>query len=423
MQETETFRSLDDWLPWLETLSPREIVLGLERVHEVLGRLALSRPRLVIHVAGTNGKGSCAAMLEAVLKAGGMRTGCYTSPHLVHYNERIRINGIPASDAAVVTALQRVERVREGVPLTFFEFGTLAALVAFDSAGVDAWILEVGMGGRLDAVNAVEPDASLITSVALDHCAWLGNDVESVAREKAGIMRRGKPAIFGSTTVPAAIPGHAGDIGARLLLAGRDFACEKSAADAWNWRGSRHQLTGLQRPALAGDIQKDNAAAVLAVIEALGLEQLLQVATVDAALGQLALEGRFQIIDGRWILDVAHNPAAARVLAAQLDRLPGNRRVTAITGMLADKDIGGFLEPLCTLVNRWIAVPLMSTRARSADKVAQEIANLCGRPCLIAGTVGEACEFAETHTDESDFILVTGSFFAVGPVLEWLRKK
>lgn len=423
VQETESFQSLDDWLPWLETLSPREIVLGLERVHEVLARLALSRPRLVIHVAGTNGKGSCAAMLEAVLQAGGMRTGCYTSPHLVHYNERIRINGAPASDDAIVTALRRVESVRDGVPLTFFEFGTLAALVAFDSAGVDAWILEVGMGGRLDAVNAVEPDASLITSVALDHCAWLGDDVESIAREKAGIMRRDKPAIFGAANVPAAIHEHAREVGAQLLLAGRDFACEKGPANSWDWRGSRHELTGLQRPALAGDIQMDNAAAVLAVVEALGLERLLRVATVDSALAQVALEGRFQIINGRWILDVAHNPAAARVLASQLGRLPGRPRVTAITGMLADKDIGGFLEPLCEFVDRWIAVPLTSPRAESAGKVAQEIANLCGRPCLIAGAVDEACDFAETHTGEGDFILVTGSFFVVGPVLEWLRKK
>ena len=178
-----SFDSLDDWLPWLESLSPREIVLGLDRVHEVMARLDIERPGLVINVAGTNGKGSSVAMLESILRAGGLRTGCYTSPHLSRYNERIRIDGLPADDAAVIAALEAVEAVRTDVPLTFFEFGTLAALQAFSTAGVDAWLLEVGMGGRLDAVNAVEPDGCLITNIALDHCAWLGNDIESIARE------------------------------------------------------------------------------------------------------------------------------------------------------------------------------------------------------------------------------------------------
>ena len=204
MNTTESFSTLDDWLPWLESLSPREIVLGLDRVQEVLERLDLGRPPVVINVAGTNGKGSSVAMLESLHRTAGIRTGCYTSPHLVRYNERIRIDGTPADDDAVIAALKAVEAARQDVPLTFFEFGTLAALKAFDDSGVDAWILEVGMGGRLDAVNAVEPDGSIITNVSLDHCAWLGDDVETIAKEKAGVMRKGRTGVqrAGQTPLP-----------------------------------------------------------------------------------------------------------------------------------------------------------------------------------------------------------------------------
>ncbi|MDH3440816.1 MAG: Mur ligase family protein, partial [Gammaproteobacteria bacterium] len=223
MKPTESFKSLADWLPWLESLSPREIVLGLDRVQAVLQNLDIARPETVITVAGTNGKGSSIAMLEAILRQQGIRTGSFTSPHVHRYNERTRIDGQPASDEAIISALATVESARGDTPLTFFEFGTLATLVAFAAAGVDAWLLEVGMGGRLDAVNAIEPDGCLITNVALDHCAWLGDDVESIAAEKAGIMRAGKPVVFGSTSLPDAIVRIAAETGADLVLAGRDF--------------------------------------------------------------------------------------------------------------------------------------------------------------------------------------------------------
>ena len=250
---TGSFTTLDQWLPWLESLSPREIVLGLERVRTVLDRLELQKPALVINVAGTNGKGSSVAMLEALLSSAGRKTACYTSPHLQHYNERIRIDGRSASDEQIIEALVTVEASRDDVPLTYFEFGTLAALAAFDAANADTLILETGMGGRLDAVNAVEPDACLITNISLDHCAWLGDDIESIAAEKAGIMRRSKPVVFGSRAVPEAIKMAAKDVGAELLLPGVDYDYQAvPGVTSWSWQGRSTALPELRPPSLSG---------------------------------------------------------------------------------------------------------------------------------------------------------------------------
>jgi len=425
MNQPGSFKSLSDWLPWLETLSPREIVLGLDRVHVVLDRLDLARPKWVISIAGTNGKGSSAAMLEALLGQNGTITGCYTSPHVSRYNERIRIGGEPASDEVIISALALVEAVRGDVPLTFFEFGTLAALVAFDSADVDVWILEVGLGGRLDAVNAVEPDASLITNVSLDHCAWLGDDTEAIAKEKAGIMRASTPVVYGSSELPNAISATAQQLDAVLQVAGRDFSFDENSdnADLWSWQGQRITLSGLQRPALQGRVQLQNAAAVLALLEALEMDHLLAPEIVSAALSGIRLEGRFQIVDKqcRWILDVAHNPDAARVLARLLTRQQTDGKITAIVGMLADKDVAGIISPLCDLVDSWIAVTVAGARAESASTLAGRIANMCGRPCLIAESTTDALQIAEKRAGADDLVLVTGSFYLVGPALNWLQ--
>ena len=425
MDQTGSFSSLDDWLPWLETLSPREIDLGLDRVLTVLAVLDLPRADRIINVAGTNGKGSSVAMLDALLANAGYKTACYMSPHVLRYNERIRIDGLAASDAEIIAAFQRVESVRGDVPLTYFEFGTLAALVAFAAAAADTLILEVGMGGRLDAVNAIEPDACLITNIALDHTAWLGADTESIAMEKAGIMRAAKPAVFGAAYCPAAIIEHATAIGADLRLAGEDFGFDKDPdAASWSWRGRQRKLAGLCQPALAGSVQIQNAAAVLALVEAMGLEQLLTTAAVNDAFGKLDLPGRFQVINARrtWVLDVAHNPAAAAVLAASLADLPHDGRITAVVGMLADKDVQGIVEPLSKLVDAWIAVPLQGARAEPVATLAQQIANLSKKPCRIAAAMPEALEAADRRAAPHDMVLVTGSFYAVGPALEWLQK-
>lgn len=424
MTSTVSFKKLSDWLPWLETLSPREIVLGLERVHVVLERLELHTPPMVINVTGTNGKGSSAAMLESLLRAGGSRTGCYTSPHVHRYNERICVNGEPATDEDIVKALTVVEAVRGDVPLTFFEFGTLAALVAFDNAGADTWILEVGLGGRLDAVNAIDPHACLITNVSLDHCAWLGNDRESIAREKAGIMRASTPVIFGSPDVPAAITRAANDVGAILRVAGQHFDFEEHAGEParWTWHGGENTLRNILRPALHGHMQLQNASAVLAVLESLGVVQMLGPDMVSNALSGTRLKGRFQIVSNkcRWILDVAHNPEAARILADMLATQSPSGRTTAVVGMLADKDIAGVIQPVAAFVDQWIAVTVAGSRAASATKLAATIANVAGKPCLIADSTNEALEMAREWSSPADTVLVTGSFYLVGPALEWL---
>ncbi len=424
MNQTGSFSSLDDWLPWLETLSPREIVLGLERVAAVLEALDLPRAERVINVAGTNGKGSSVAMLEALFANAGYKTACFTSPHVVRYNERIRIDGLDASDAEIIAAFECVQAARSDLPLTYFEFSTLAALVAFAQAGADTLILEVGMGGRLDAVNAVEPDACLITNISLDHTAWLGTDPASIAAEKAGIMRAGKPAIFGSAEHSDIIREHAARIGADLRVAGQDFRIqEDDSTGTWSWHGREYDLARLRRPALAGDIQVRNASAVLAVIEAMGFGHLLSTDEVNVAFGRLKLNGRFQVIKARrnWVLDVAHNPASAAVLAGTLGALAHDGPVTAVVGMLADKDVEGIINPLSKRVDTWVAVPLTGSRAELVTVLAQKIANITGRPCRIADSIPGALEAEDRRADPRASILVTGSFYTVGPALEWLQ--
>lgn len=417
------FRTLDDWLEWLETLSPREIDLGLERVVDVMGRLALGRAARVVHVAGTNGKGSCAAMLESLFSELGGVVGCYTSPHIVDYNERIRVNRAPVADAEIVAAFERVEAVRQGVPLTYFEYGTLAALVVFERAGAQSLVLEIGMGGRLDAVNAVEPDAGIVTNVTLDHCDWLGPDVETIAREKAGIMRAGKPLVFGSENVPRTIVAEAERVGAELLLAGRDFAWERAGDERWRWRGRAAALEGLAMPSLFGSIQLRNAAAVLAACEAMRLESLLATDVVNRAFGRVEVPGRFQWVEKgrRWLLDVAHNPDAARVLGESLAQLAHPGPVTAIIGVLADKDAAGIVDALRPRVDQWIAVTPDSRRAIPARELASLIANRCGKPCLVMDAPADALRHVERRASDDTLVLVTGSFYTVGPALRWLR--
>lgn len=397
---------LSDWLTWLETLSPTEIDLGLERVTEVLDRLQLAYPQHVLLIAGTNGKGSSVAMTDALLRAAGMRVGTYTSPHIIDYNERIVIDGGAATDADIVGAFEAVEAVRNELPLTYFEYGTLAALYLFAEAGLDAWVLEVGLGGRLDATNAVEPTAALITNIALDHCEWLGDDIEKIAAEKGGVMRPGIPVVFGGEQVPRAIVATADELGARLLLRDRDF-----------------NLDGVPRPGLPGEFQVGNAAAVLALLEVAGIEAAVDPELVQRVLPEVRLTGRGQHIerDGvEYLLDVAHNPAAAEALAQILASSGHTAATTAIVGLLDDKDAEGVARALDGAVDRWIAVTADSHRALPAAELGRRIANACNRSCEISESLEDAIDSARRDARINDRILVTGSFYLVGPALERL---
>ncbi len=413
--------SLAGWLARIESWSPSEIVLGLERVHDVLGRLQPRLPETVLTVGGTNGKGSSVELAQSLCTAGGFVTGAYTSPHISDYNERIRVGGKAVDDAGIVAAFEVVDRARGDVPLTYFEFGTLAALQVFAERGVEVAVLEVGMGGRLDAVNAVEPTAALITNVSLDHMAWLGSDVEAIGAEKAGILRAGKPGVFASAAVPASVRRIADELGADLRVAGEDFGAERHG-DRWSWWGRERRLDGLVAPALPGSAQRANAAGVFALLEAAGLGGLLEGESVNAALAALSLPGRLQHVTDthRWLLDVAHNPAAAGVLAAALAEMPAASPTVAVIGMLDDKDVEDVVGPLAPTVDRWIAMTADSHRALPAEELARRVANATGRACLEAPTTEEALGAARAFAGPAGRIVVTGSFYAVGPVLRAL---
>jgi len=419
---------LSEWLAWLETLSPTEINLGLERTERVLERLDLPRPAHVLLVAGTNGKGSSVAMTDALLRASGLRTGAYTSPHISRFNERIVVDATPASDADIIAAFERVEAARQETELTYFEFGTLAAAVVFAAADLDVWVLEVGLGGRLDATNAMDPTASLITNVSLDHCAWLGHDVESIAFEKAGVMRSGIPTVFGDKIVPASIVRQASKSGANLLQAGRDYDFDVHEGGTWSWRGPSRTNDGLHPPGLAGEFQTGNAAAVLMLLEAAGLSDAVDSNLVNKVLPDVSLVGRMQrlMVDApgsqgnEWLVDVAHNPAAAEALATNLRATRIDGETIAIVGLLDDKDVEGVIGPLIPHVDRWIAMTADSHRAIAANELARRVANLAGRACLVAESAAAAIESARRTASKNDRILATGSFFTVSPILELL---
>ena len=391
---------------------------GLDRITGLLAYMGdPQREYPSIHVAGTNGKGSSVAMLETLLRTTGASVGSYTSPHLLRYNERMRVDGTTATDAQIIAAFELIESARGDVPLTYFEFGTLAAMAIFSRAGIDIAVLEVGMGGRLDAVNAIEPTAGLITNVSLDHCAWLGDDIEAIAAEKAGIMRADKTVIYATQDIPSAIIRHADAIGSRLIAAGRDYGWSVDG-DRWSWRGEKHELHELARPSVPGDIQIQNAAGVLALLEATGFDTLLRKDVVANALGDLQLAGRMQSVGENILLDVAHNPAASVVLAEtlQLQKVAGS--TSAILGMLDDKDVEGVVAPLSRHVDQWIAVTADSPRAAPAKELARRVANASDRACLISNSLSEAIEYARDNAGPDDRILITGSFYVVGAALK-----
>lgn len=416
------FSTLDQWLGWLETLNPAKIELGLDRIRTVWDRLRRGAPPFnVITVAGTNGKGSCVAMLACMLQVGGYRVGAYSSPHLLRYTERIRLQGEEVREDVLCKAFARVEQARGDVPLTYFEFGTLAAFSVYLQAGLDVAVLEVGLGGRLDAVNVLDPDVALISSVGIDHVDWLGPDRETIGREKAGIFRAGRPAVYGEPDMPASVGAHAEQIGAQLYLAGRDFRAER-APGAWNWRGPQRSRSALPDPALRGEVQIQNASACLMVLDLLSERLPLNQDAVRRGLQEVSLPGRFQVVRGEvdCILDVAHNPHGVEVLAANLRSLATQGRLLAVWGMLETKDAAGVAARLAPLVGQWYLAGLEqeSSRGLSGPRLAEALRQAI--PAASPKVFDRVCmAVAQARQDArpGDRILVFGSFYTVAAAL------
>lgn len=403
-------RTLDDWLRWQETLHPREIELGLQRVAAVAARLQLlDAAPTTLTIGGTNGKGSSAHLAALIYREAGYRVGLYTSPHLLRYNERVRIGATDASDADLCRAFTAIEAARGATPLTYFEFGTLAALWLFREAGVDVQVLEVGLGGRLDAVNIVDADAALVTSIGLDHLDWLGPDRESIAREKAGIFRAGRPALVAERDPPQSLVAAANERAADLRLAGRDF--DASAGDgAFDWHGRQWRLRALPRPGLPGDAQLQNASAVLACVEALAARLPLDEAAIRRALPKLSVPGRCEH-RGRHVLDVAHNREAAAVLANHLGGLPRNGPVVLVLGMLADKPHAEVAQVLAPCVDAWVFVDTSGSRGIKAAELARRSGADAGARCC--DNMHDALAVARELAGPGGRIVVTGSFLTV----------
>jgi len=410
--------TLADWLTYLESLHPKTIALGLERVAQVKQRLNLQPAFPVIIVGGTNGKGSVCAMLESILHAAGYRVGCYTSPHLLDYNERVRVSKHQANDAELCAAFKQIEKVRGDIPLTYFEFGTLAAMQMFMQQKVDVAILEVGLGGRLDAVNVFDADCAVVTSIDIDHVDYLGDTREKIAFEKAGIFRAGKVAVFGDPDVPLAIRSEAERIGAELWCIGTEFGFT-SHQGQWDFRGKKASRSGLPFPALRGAYQLNNASAVLAALDVLKGKMPVSMEAVRRGLVEVALTARFQTVPGKpaLILDVAHNPHAAHSLANNLAALPPCPKTYAVCAMLKDKDMAGVVAALKSQVDVWLVAGIDVPRGASAEELGQVLANAQAGEILRFPTVTEALHHAYNQAGENDRIAAFGSFYTVAEVM------
>jgi dihydrofolate synthase/folylpolyglutamate synthase len=415
-------RTLAEWLALQESVHPKTIDMGLARVSSVARALGVDKPSSrVITVGGTNGKGSTVAHLDALLRAAGASTGMFTSPHFIRYNERIRVGGVEVEDAELISAFERIDAARGSTTLTFFEYNALAALVIFADRAVDVAILEVGLGGRLDAVNLVDADVAVVCSIGFDHRDYLGDSLEQIGAEKAGIFRPGRPAVLSTPDMPASVYSTIQTLAARAVVAERDFSWQVEPT-RWQYLGLRTSLSNLPPSALEGSIQYRNASAAIAAIESLDAAYTLSEQTVSQALRTVTLAGRFQVVPGpvEWILDIAHNEPAARVFAEHVRERGVAGRTFAVVGILADKDAREIAAALESLVDDWILCSLPGARGSSASDLAQRLRLPAGQVRL-ANSVEEGCEAARAATVPGDRVIVFGSVYTVGPALQWLR--
>ncbi len=413
------FAALNDWLAWQERCHSRPIDLGLERVAAVYRRLNSTADLVTITVAGTNGKGSCVAFLEAIYRSRGYKVGAYTSPHILRYNERIRIDGEAVADSAICEAFERIDQVRGDTSLSYFEFGTLAALDIFARNQLDVQLLEVGLGGRLDAVNIIDPDVALVTTIALDHVDWLGDSVEQIAREKAGIFRTDTPAIIGDDMVPADLLEAAKDTSALTMQFGRYFNYRKTTG-GWDWMTAEQVLKDLPVPAFKGEHQYRNASAVIMAVQCLQPRLPVDEIAISQGLSNARLAGRFQLIVGEpaILLDVGHNPQAVQTLLEYLHSDFPAVKIRAVFAMMKDKDIASVIALMRERVAEWYLAPLQNPRAASQEMLRelfqqQQIAN------VHAGYNDFAAAFHAARRDSlpNEMILIFGSFFLVSEYL------
>ena len=420
------FQSLHQWLQWQEQLHPKKVELGLERIASVWRKAGpeVALPFRVITVAGTNGKGSSAALLEAILRAAGYRVGCFTSPHLIRYNERIRVDGKDAQDDLICSAFERIDQARGETSITYFEFSALAALRIFCDAELDVVVLEVGLGGRLDAVNMIDPDLALITTIGLDHTEWLGGTLNEIAREKAGIMRSGIPVVYASLSAPGSLLEHARSVQAELYLAGIDFSFRNSGI-TWDWWSSGSHMEKLPLPALKGEYQLQNAAGVLMALTLMQSRLPLQRKAIEEGLRRAQLRGRFQVIPGNptIVLDVAHNAAAVGVFAENLKQLPCAGQTRAVFGMMSDKDVASVVAIMVPLVDRWYLADLGVSRGMSTDRLSAFLTAATVDSANINQDADAASAFSRAMVDaaSNDIILVFGSFWLVGDILDRIQ--
>jgi dihydrofolate synthase/folylpolyglutamate synthase len=393
--------------------------MGLERVESVRARLGVELSMPIITVGGTNGKGSVCAYLDAMLRHAGYRTALYTSPHLLRYNERVHIDGVEASDAAFVDAFERIERARGDVSLTYFEFGTLAAALLFADERVDACVLEVGLGGRLDAVNIFDPDCAVVVTVDLDHMNFLGDTREAIGREKAGIFRAGRPAVCAEKDVPHSVREHARSIGARLLILGEDFGCQQDLAQ-WRYWGPVNGRGALPMPAMRGHHQLNNAAAAITALDTLKPRISVGMQAIRTGLVTASVPGRFQVLPGRpvIVLDVAHNPHAARALADNLRSHKPFKRTLGVFGMLGDKDIAGVIEAVKRQIDEWYVASLDIARGITSTALAALVRQRDpNKPLREFQSPAAAFQSACQAAGDDDRILVFGSFHTVADVM------
>ena len=420
------FDSLKDWLDWQESLHPLAIDMGLERTAQVYHALnpdCIKPP--TITVAGTNGKGSCIAYLEAIYRAQGYRVGAYSSPHILKYNERIKIDGKPVSDELICEAFARIESVRGNTSLSYFEFGTLAALDIFWRSGLDIQLLEVGLGGRLDAVNIVDPDVSLISSIGIDHVDWLGATREAIGQEKAGIFRAKTPAIVGDCNPPESLLQSAVDKDAQLYCIGKDFGYKKNTTD-WDWFAGDLHIDQLPEPGLKGEHQYRNASAVILAVEVLAKSLPVSDMSIRTGLKNTLLPGRFQLINDKIpvLLDVGHNPEAVKTLVDYLNMTFPGKKIHAVFSMMKDKDIAGVLEIMNPVVYDWFFAPLANPRA-ATEPLMRKIFSQSSVSRISFGFTGFADAFnaAKNQSLENDLLLVFGSFFLVSDCLNEFEKR